>query len=272
MARFFVPLVLLLALAVPPATRAHTQSTSFIAIEMRGDEPVALRWDLSVHDLIWSVFIDADFDGLASQEEIEAARAAIEKAVLAQITISRGDAPCSLRVRGLELADREGQAHLSVALLADCAREGRLTVGGPLFMTGDASQRVLLSAHRGDELLTGVIGAAAPAWIEPGRASAWASFARFIGEGVWHVLIGYDHIAFILLLLLPSVVRPVDGRWQGASGLAPVARDLFTIVTAFTVAHSITLALAVTRTVVLPTQPIEIAIAASIALAGLLNL
>src|SRR5690349_848287 len=87
MARFFVPLVLLLALAVPHATRAHTQSTSFIAIEMRGDEPVALRWDLSVHDLIWSVFIDADFDGLASQEEIEAARAAIEKAVLAQITI-----------------------------------------------------------------------------------------------------------------------------------------------------------------------------------------
>jgi hypothetical protein len=64
----------------------------------------------------------------------------------------------------------------------------------------------------------------------------------------------------------------VEGRWQGAAGIAPVTRDILTIVTAFTVAHSTTLALAITRTVVLPTQPIEVAIAASIAVAGGLNL
>ena len=140
-------------------------------------------------------------------------------------------------------------------------------------MSGDASQRVLLSAVRGDEQLTGVISAP-PTQRGPSRrsASAWRSFARFIGEGVWHVLIGYDHIAFVLLLLLPSVMRPVDGKWQGATGLSQVARDMVTIITAFTIAHSITLALAVTGTVKVPTQPIEIAIAASIAVAGGLNL
>ncbi len=117
-----------------------------------------------------------------------------------------------------------------------------------------------------------MLSAAAPEWSEPARASAWRSFARFIGEGVWHVLIGYDHIAFVLLLLLPSVMRPVDGKWQGATGLAQVTRDIVTIITAFTIAHSITLALAVTGTVKLPTQPIEVAIAASIAVAAALNL
>jgi len=141
-----------------------------------------------------------------------------------------------------------------------------------LFMSGDASQRVLLSAVRGGQKLTGVMSAADPVWHEPVQASAWGSFFRFIGEGVWHVLIGYDHIAFVLLLLLPSVMRPVEGKWQGAEGLRQVARDLVTIITAFTVAHSITLALAVTGTVKLPTQPIEVAIAASIAVAGGLNL
>jgi hypothetical protein len=139
-------------------------------------------------------------------------------------------------------------------------------------MSGDASQRVLLSAVRGEERLTSVISAAEPAWSEPAKASAWSSFARFVGEGVWHVLIGYDHIAFVLLLLLPSVMRPVDGKWQGASGLSQVARDMVTIITAFTIAHSITLALAVTGTVKLPVRPIEIAIAASIAVAGVVNL
>jgi HupE / UreJ protein len=89
---------------------------------------------------------------------------------------------------------------------------------------------------------------------------------------MWHVLIGYDHIAFVLLLLLPSVMRPVDGKWRGATGFGQVTRDLVTIITAFTIAHSITLALAVTGTVKLPIQPIEVAIAASIAVAGALNL
>jgi hypothetical protein len=51
-----------------------------------------------------------------------------------------------------------------------------------------------------------------------------------------------------------------------------VAREIFTIVTAFTIAHSITLALVATGTVKLPSRPIEAAIAASIALAAALNL
>ena len=86
------------------------------------------------------------------------------------------------------------------------------------------------------------------------------------------MLVGYDHIAFVLLLLLPSVLKQVGGQWRSATGLRQVARDIFTIITAFTIAHSTTLALAVTGTVKLPTQPIEVAIAASIAVAGALNL
>jgi hypothetical protein len=89
---------------------------------------------------------------------------------------------------------------------------------------------------------------------------------------MWHVFIGYDHVAFVLLLLLPSVLRPVDGRWQGAADFGGVARDIVTIVTAFTVAHSITLGLAVAGVVQLPTRPVEIAIAASIAVTGAVNL
>lgn len=255
-----------------PRAHAHAQSTSFLIIDAVEGETVPVRWDLSVHDLIWSVFIDADYDGLATWQEVQAARAAIGAAAVAQITVSRGGAACTLRVGDLALASRAEQNFLSLAMLADCPRAGRLAIGGPLFMSGDASQRVLLSAHRGSETLTGVLSATAPAWAEPEKVSAWASFARFVGEGLWHVLIGYDHIAFVLLLLLPSVMRPVENRWQGASGFRPVVRDIFTIVTAFTIAHSTTLALAITKTVVLPTQPIEVAIAASIAVAGLLNL
>jgi hypothetical protein len=263
------------ALVAPPAAHAHAQSTSYLIIDVpTGDSPgrVPVRWDLSVHDLIWSVFIDADYDGLATWQEIQAARAAIGNAMLAQITVARGGGSCSLSAGDFALTKRGEENLLSVLLQADCPRAGPLTVGGPLFMTGDASQRVMLTAHRGEVMFSSVLSTVTPTWTEPAQPSAWASFARFVGQGIWHVLIGYDHIAFVLLLLLPSVMRPVDGRWQGAAGFAPVTRDIVTIVTAFTLAHSITLALAVTGTLVLPARPIEVAIAASIAVAGLLNL
>jgi len=273
--RTFISLWLALAtLGAAPSAWAHATSTSYLLIDApRPDGPVALRWDLAAQDIMWSVFIDQDFDGIVTWKEVVAARAHyIEPGVLAQIAVARGGMPCGLRVRDLALAPRTGQNFLSVALVADCPRAGLLAVGGPLFMGGDTSQRVLLSAKRGTEQLAGVISAESPAWAEPVRVSAWANFARFLGEGVWHVLIGYDHVAFVLLLLLPSVLRPVNGQWQGAPGLAEVTRDIFTIITAFTVAHSITLALAVTGTVHLPTRPVEVAIAASIAVAGAVNL
>jgi hypothetical protein len=259
--------------SLPQAAFAHAASTSFLIVQLpEGVAPVAVRWDLSLQDIAWTVFIDADYDGNVTWQEVQNARPALGVAVLAQIRLQRGGAPCALSVRDFALARRTEQNFLSVAMQAECPKGGAAVIGGALFMSGDASQRVLLSAHRGDEQLNGVLSAAAPDWAEPQHASAWRSFARFIGEGVWHVLIGYDHIAFVLLLLLPSVMRPVDGKWHEATGLRQVAREMFTIITAFTIAHSITLALAVTGTVKVPTQPIEVAIAASIAVAGAINL
>jgi hypothetical protein len=259
-------------LAAGPAL-AHSTSTSFLSLDApRADGPVAVRWDLSLHDIVWTIFIDADFDSVVTWQEVQTARPAIERAVLNEIRMQRGGAACALRFGDLALAQRLEQHYLSVLMHGECSRSGALSVSGTMFMTGDASQRVLLSARRGTQTLTGVLSPAASTWLEPEFASAWLSFARFIGEGVRHVAIGYDHIAFILLLLLPSVLRPVAGRWQGADRFPQVARDIVTIVTAFTIAHSITLALAVTGTVRLPTQPIEVAIAASIAVAGAINL
>lgn len=224
-----------------------------------------------MHDLVWSVFIDSDYDGAASWTEIQAARDSIARAVLTQITVARGGDDCEVRLEDFAPATRLDLDYLSIGLIADCAAPGRLEVGGPLFLSGDG-QRVMVTATRGAARFDGVVSASAPTWQEPARLSALATFAHFVGEGVWHVLIGFDHIAFILLLLLPSVLSARDGRWQGAESMSQVWRDLVLIVTAFTVAHSATLALAAMGVVTLPVKPVEIAIAGSIAVAALINL
>ena len=121
------------------------------------------------------------------------------------------------------------------------------------------------------------------AGVEPAGAAVSAApppaadghAGSFIGEGVHHILTGYDHLLFLLCLLLPSVLQRLPGppaRWQAVAGwrqaLLPVAKT----VTLFTLAHSVTLALAASGWVRLSPAFVEPAIAATIMLAALDNL
>ena len=109
-----------------------------------------------------------------------------------------------------------------------------------------------------------------------------SSFLGFVREGIHHILIGYDHILFLLSLLLPAVwirsaaTDPRTGvtrtRWVPANDLRLALTSVLKVVTAFTVAHSITLALSVLDVVDPPSRWVESIIAASVVLAALNNI
>lgn len=80
--------------------------------------------------------------------------------------------------------------------------------------------------------------------------------ARFLEAGIGHILVGPDHVLFIVALVVLG------------GGLA----RLFTIVTAFTAGHSVTLSLAATGLLTLPARVVEPAIALSVVVVGLDNL
>ncbi len=109
-----------------------------------------------------------------------------------------------------------------------------------------------------------------------------SSFFGFVREGVHHILIGYDHILFLLSLLLPAVwirsavtaprTRVTRTRWVASDNLRLALTNVLKVVTAFTVAHSITLALSVLNVVNPPSRWVESTIAASVVLAALNNI
>jgi hypothetical protein len=109
------------------------------------------------------------------------------------------------------------------------------------------------------------------------------SFLAMIKSGIWHIWIGFDHILFLLALLLPSVlnfrskngVHPVafqNNVWKPVERLKPALKNVVKIVTFFTIAHSITLCLAAFQIISLPPRLIESIIAISIALAAIHNI
>jgi hydrogenase/urease accessory protein HupE len=93
----------------------------------------------------------------------------------------------------------------------------------------------------------------APRATIPAGQSAWAVATTYLKLGVEHILLGIDHLLFVLALIL----------------IARNTRELIKAVTAFTVAHSITLAAAALGFVHMPTRPMEAAIALSIAFVAL---
>jgi hypothetical protein len=92
--------------------------------------------------------------------------------------------------------------------------------------------------------------------IAVGEGASARGTGSFFLLGVEHILIGYDHLLFLLMLILRG-----GNLWS-----------LLKIITAFTVAHSITLALAALSLVTLPERAVEAVIALSIAYVAAENL
>lgn len=116
----------------------------------------------------------------------------------------------------------------------------------------------------------------------------WKGFWALVKLGMWHIWIGLDHILFIVALILPAVVRRRDDKegmaiagvvddnyskqWAPVAKFKPAFFYILKIITFFTIAHSITLALAALDIVSLPSRVVETIIALSIALAALHNI
>jgi hypothetical protein len=133
----------------------------------------------------------------------------------------------------------------------------------------DPRQPLALSAAAGSEAAAGAGPGASS--IAPSPAAVAQAPAGFLREGVHHIVTGYDHVLFLMCLLFPAVMRRTQQGWQPLQTLREALWPVLGIVTAFTVAHSITLALAALKLVSLPSWFIEPGIAVTIILAALNN-
>jgi hypothetical protein len=137
----------------------------------------------------------------------------------------------------------------------------------------DPSHRGLVSVRAAGQVRAAVLSEDRPSLGLEGAGPGTARTLTAYGlQGVRHIWTGFDHLLFLVALLLPSVLRHEGGRWRPLPSLAPALRDVLAVVTAFTLAHSITLSLAVLGWVSLPARWVESAIAATVVLAALNNI
>jgi hypothetical protein len=251
---------------------AHEPSRSLLTLDVDG-ESLHGRWDIALRDLEDAVGLDANGDGAVSWGELVVRREAVVAYALPRLRVAADGADCTLAATpGEGAVDTHGGGAFAVLeLKGRCgAPPRRLAIAYDLLFEIDRAHRAVVTVHGAAGAVSGVAAFTSPTLeLALDTPPWWSTLRRFVVEGVRHIWEGYDHLAFVSLLLLPIALRRrKPGRGAGARA---ATLEIVRVVTAFTAAHSLTLALAASGYVALPTRIVEIGIAASVLIAALLN-
>ncbi len=252
---------------------AHKPSDSYLWLHQSGSS-VEGQWDIALRDLDYAIGLDANNDGAITWGELRARHDAIASYALARLQLWTDGAACSLQAT-THLVDRHTDgAYAVLRFVANCPREpDELDLRYGLFFDLDPQHRGILTFERDGVTQAGLLSPGRPTQhLGVVSVSAWRILVDFWRDGVWHIWLGFDHILFLLTLLMPAVLQRRSDRWQGVPSFRPALSETLKIVTAFTLAHSITLSLAALGAVHLPSRLVESGIAFSVVVAALNNM
>lgn len=266
--RWFRPLVICLLTLHAGSAWAHKSSDAYLQFDLQPRQ-FHMRWDIALRDLDTVVDIDTDGDGKLFWREVRAALPRMQDYAIAHLSIPG----CPLHAAGTALEQRADGTYLVLYLDSACVFPAPGQLRYTLFADTDPMHRGIARIQRQGQppqlLLLDPGAAASGSEADEGGLNG----LRWVMTGMRHILGGYDHLLFLVCLLLPAVLRRTDdGRRQPVARWQDAALPVLGIVTAFTLAHSITLGLAAGAVLSLPAAWIEPAIAATIMLAAADNL
>lgn len=129
-------------------------------------------------------------------------------------------------------------------------------------------EAVLVLENAGGVISTPGVFASNRHTVDIGENTADVAITDMIRFGFHHVLDGADHLLFLFTLLLPASCVVAGRRWRQEQGLALSARKILHVVTAFTLGHSLTLAATSLRWITVPSRPVEVLVAVSVAVSA----
>ncbi len=258
-------LALALLILLPLQVYAHKPSDSYLQLTPT-EQGFTGEWRIALRDLEPAIGLDRDGDRKITWAEVRTRHDAIATYALASLAIASNGSPCTVHAGTQLVDDLSDGAYTVLPLTVTCERNlAPWTLDYSLLFDIDATHRGLI-AHGGQTFVLSPQNSRAV--LTADTASRGRQFIEMAREGVWHIWIGFDHILFLLALLLPAGLRATSARGKTA-GRVSMLKDVLALVTAFTIAHSITLSLAALQIVSLPPRLIETAIALSIVVAGL---
>ncbi|MBI1892168.1 MAG: HupE/UreJ family protein [Burkholderiales bacterium] len=254
------------------AAYAHKPSDSYLALSIAGDKVVG-QWDIALRDLDFAIGLDANGDGQITWGEVRAKHGEIAAYAMARLQLSSDGKECPTQLTQHLIDDHTDGAYAVLRFQAQCSTVlHTLKARYNLFFDIDPQHKGLLRLEYQGVSAAGVFTPEnANQQFTLQQPNHLTQFLAYGTEGVWHIWKGYDHILFLLALLLPAVAVRREKQWEGIAAFKPAFYSVLKVVTAFTVAHSVTLTLATLGIISLPSRLVESTIAASVVIAALNN-
>lgn len=275
---YLLPLLCALFLCAP--AWAHKGSDAYLDVRQQ-DQALTLQLSVALKDLDLLIPVDANADGNVTWAEVQTATPAALALLQSHTGLNSSTAGCALQWTYDGLESRSDGAYLRATSAAACPPGTALDMRYTLFKFEDSNHRLIVTGQLDghDLLATAAPDQTTPLVLRQAEAAAprgWGNILATVWDyfalGMHHLLEGYDHMAFLLALVLPLqlvLVRRVVATQNG--GRRPWV-SLLRTVTAFTIGHSITLVLATLGWTSASPAWVEPAIAASIAFTALLNI
>jgi hypothetical protein len=248
-------------------------STSYLLLQVT-DQRINGQWDIALRDLDMAVGLDQDGNGQITWNEVHNRQGEISAYALSHLGLVSNGGTCTPVVRQQLISNHSDGAYSVLRFTAICpSMIKKLTVAYNLLFQRDPQHKGLLRLQTPLGISTAVFSADhSEESFTLQKTSAFVQFREFVKTGIDHIWSGFDHLLFLFSLLLPAVFIWVGKSWQPAENFKTAFIDVLKIVTAFTLAHSITLTLATLHIVALPSRWVESGIAASVVIAALNNL
>jgi hypothetical protein len=259
-------IVLLSALLVlgadAPRACAHRGSATYLVVEPTEDG-AHLTAQVEIVDAAVELGLGED----AAEDTVLGEPDRIRAWLTSSISLTSGGAPCTASAGEVTRADSEDAPRLSVDIAYVCpSPRGELVLHDGTIFANDAQHESFVRERFGSGEDTRVLRVGRQDAPIGQPISVAELLGQFLWEGVLHLLTGYDHLLFLLSLLLTA------GELAKKHGQRQALKDVAFVVTAFTLGHSVTLVAAALGVIVLPARLVESVIAGSIVVVAVLNI
>lgn len=276
----------LILLCIANSSHAHQLSTSYLKGSFNDTGVFSGEWQVRLYDLEQAIGIDADGDGQLRWQELQNRENAVTQYLQYHLQFSRANKACTTALESnWQIDSHFNEGYVVLPVRAQCPIEGEVTIHYSAFFDVDSQHKLLVSLNtkkeqpnselKNDEQTISpriLSDANRSLTINETSGSRLATFKEFVVQGAVHIWIGIDHILFLLSLLLTCALVRRNHTWVANNNLREIVIRTTWIVTAFTLAHSITLTATALHWIQLPSRWVEVGIAISVALTALNNI
>jgi hypothetical protein len=257
----------LLLLLLASNAFAHKPSDSYLRLTPAAHGFTG-EWRIALRDLDTALHLDTDEDRAITWGEVRTRHVEIADYALSRLRITALGASCPISAGDHRIEKLSDGTYTVMSLTASCPGPvTQWTLDYDLLFDIDPTHRGIVTIDNDRHLQTFVLSPKTQQMtLSPTAPSGASQFARMLEQGVHHIWTGFDHLLFLAALLLPVGLR---ASREPSRSFRPLFKEVLWLVSAFTVAHSITLSLAALRIASVPPRWIETAIAVSVVVAGL---